>query len=89
MSDDLDRKGPEDPKKINVNQAWEVSYWCKTLGLTKSELIAAVKAVGVMVVNVKAYIAKLKKIELHRLVWVCKKFKNKDRCRIVDTLSLC
>ena len=60
MADDLDRTGPEDANKININQDWEIRYWCKKLGLTKEELIAAVKAVGPMVEDVKAYIAKMK-----------------------------
>ncbi|MBS5982305.1 DUF3606 domain-containing protein [Clostridium butyricum] len=53
MSDNTGIKQPEDPKKINVNQSWEVEYWCKVLGCTKEQLKAAVKKVGPMVVDVK------------------------------------
>lgn len=58
MSDDLKRKQPEDPTKININQSWEVDYWCKTLGVTESTLRVAVKAVGPMVKDVKEYLNK-------------------------------
>jgi len=60
MSDNLDREDQKTLKKINVNQAWEVRYWCEKLGLTESELRAAVKAVGNIVVDAEAYVAKLR-----------------------------
>lgn len=60
MSDDLERTGPEDPNKINVNQSWEVTYWCKILGVTEKELREAVEAVGSLVADVKAHIAVLR-----------------------------
>lgn len=53
MPDNTKIRQPQDPKKINVNQAWEVEYWCDVLGCTESELKAAVKKVGPMVVDVK------------------------------------
>jgi hypothetical protein len=56
MTDDLTRKRPEDPTKININQSWEVKYWCNKFNVTEDELIAAVKAVGVMVEDVKKYL---------------------------------
>lgn len=56
MADDLKRKAPEDPTKINVNQAWELDYWANKFGVTTQRLIAAVKAVGPMVSDVKRYL---------------------------------
>lgn len=53
MPDDLKRKSPEDPKKININQDWELDYWSKTLSVNKSKIISAVKKVGPMLVDVK------------------------------------
>ena len=53
MPDDLKRRQPEDPQRININQDWEVDYWSKKLGCTKAELIAAVQKVGTMVEDVK------------------------------------
>jgi len=61
MADDLSRTGPEDPKKININQDWEVRYWCKELGVTAEELVEAVKAVGPMVEDVRAYVANMRR----------------------------
>ena len=56
MSDDLKIVRPEDPSKINVNQPWEVDYWCKVLGCTPEQLRKAVKAVGTSVDAVKRYL---------------------------------
>ena len=57
MSDDLTRRQPEDPKKINIEQPWELHYWSKKLGTTKHELINAVAQVGPMVIDVEKYLA--------------------------------
>jgi len=53
MPDDLTRRVPEDSKRININQEWEIEYWCKKLGCTRAQLIAAVNKVGPMVEDVK------------------------------------
>lgn len=56
MADDLNRRAPEDPKKINIDQTWEVSYWTSELGISESKLREAVQAVGPMVVDVKDWL---------------------------------
>ena len=56
MPDNLKRRQPEDPKKINIKQQWEIDYWTKELGVSESKLKRAVEAVGVMVVNVKKWL---------------------------------
>lgn len=48
---------PAERASINVHQAHDVSYWCQELGCTESELREAVKAVGVMVVDVRYHLA--------------------------------
>lgn len=58
MADNLKRKAPEDPTKINMNQAWEVEYWTDKLGVTKLKLQQAVDEVGVMVADVKKHLGK-------------------------------
>ena len=57
MPDDLERKRPEDPARININQRWEVEYWCGKLGCTEEELKDAVGKVGVSVRKVKNYLS--------------------------------
>jgi len=47
MSDDLTKKAPQDASKVNVNEPYEVNYWCDKFDCTKAELKAAVKAVGI------------------------------------------
>jgi len=58
MADDLRNRGPQDDARVNVNQDWEVAYWTKKFGVSEAKLREAVKAVGVMVVDVKKYLGK-------------------------------
>ncbi len=58
MADDLTRREPEDKRFISLSESWEVAYWTKTLGVTKAELEAAVKAVGNGTAKVKAHLGK-------------------------------
>ena len=60
MADDLKIRRPEDPKKINVNEYWEVITWTKKFNVSEAELKAAVKAVGVNVADVENYLASKK-----------------------------
>jgi len=57
MNDDLTKKGPKDRTRINIHEPWEVTYWTKALGVSKQKLILAVKTVGVMVKDVKQWLA--------------------------------
>lgn len=58
MSDDLKKKGPPDRTRINIHETWEVQWWCGKWGITEAQLIAAVKAKGVMAKDVAAYLNK-------------------------------
>ena len=58
MSDDLSKRRPQDANKVNVHEAWELEYWSKHFGVTPEKLKEAVKAVGVMVSDVKRYLGK-------------------------------
>jgi hypothetical protein len=55
MPDDLIDKGPKDAKRVNVNEPYEVRYWCDQFNCTEEELRNAVKRAGVMVDKVRAY----------------------------------
>lgn len=58
MSDNLHRRQPEDPNKVNLNQSWEVDYWTDALGVSEEKLRKAVAAVGVMVSDIKSWLSK-------------------------------
>ena len=58
MSDDLTKRGPQDRARVNVNETHEVKYWCGKFGCTEAQLRAAVKAVGVMAVDVVRHLKK-------------------------------
>ena len=51
--DNLNRRVPEDPQKININQSWEAEYWRKKLLISEKKLRALVAKVGVNVADVK------------------------------------
>jgi Protein of unknown function (DUF3606) len=58
MSDDTSKRGAADRSRINLEQDYEVRDWSKTLGVTKEELVAAVKAVGNSADKVREYLKK-------------------------------
>jgi len=49
---------PTDPIRINLASTMEVNYWCQTLNCTETRLRNAVLAVGVLVADVQAYLAR-------------------------------
>ncbi len=58
MADDLSKKQPQDPTKINVHEAWELEYWTKKFGVTAQQLKDAVAMVGTSTQKVKEYLGK-------------------------------
>lgn len=56
MTDNLTKRGIQDKVRINVNEPWEVTEWCKKFGTTPSRLRGAVKAVGVSAKKVEEYL---------------------------------
>jgi hypothetical protein len=53
MFDDRENSGHEDRARVNTNDAWQVAYWTRVLGLTEDRLMALVKEVGPLVANLK------------------------------------
>jgi hypothetical protein len=35
MADDLTKRGPQDASKVNINEPWEVNWWCAKFNCTK------------------------------------------------------
>lgn len=58
MADNLNYRGPKDASKVNVHEAWEVEYWTKKWGITRSQLEAAVGTVGTSTRAVAAHLGK-------------------------------
>ena len=56
--DDTTERGPADRTRVNVNESWEVRYWCGEFGCTEQQLRDAVKRVGVMVSDVRRALGK-------------------------------
>jgi hypothetical protein len=47
MADDKSNRGPQDAARINIHEDYEVEYWTKKFGVSRSELEAAVAKAGV------------------------------------------
>jgi hypothetical protein len=52
MTDDLTERGADDRSRVNVNEEHEVRYWTKKWGVTKEQLMLAVRQVGLSVAAV-------------------------------------
>ena len=44
--DRLTKRGKTDRSKINLREGWELDYWTKELGVSKSELERIIAKVG-------------------------------------------
>lgn len=53
MTDNLKIKRPLDPKKVNINQSWELQDRSKSWGVSQEKIVQAVKKVGPLVADVK------------------------------------
>jgi len=51
--DDKTKTSPQDAKRVNVNEVYEVQYWTRKFGCTTEQLKAAVTKVGVMAADVE------------------------------------
>jgi hypothetical protein len=56
MPDDKTKRRPQDASRINVNEPYEVTWWCDELGCTAAQLRSAVAAVGVGADRVRAHL---------------------------------
>ncbi|MEI2431179.1 DUF3606 domain-containing protein [Lysobacter yananisis] len=56
MSDDSDRRGPQDRARISLEQAHELRYWTERFGVDERRLREAVAAVGVSVDAVERHL---------------------------------
>jgi hypothetical protein len=53
MADDKKERRPQDALRVNLSEDYEVQYWTKKFGVTRTQLEAAVKKVGVMAADVE------------------------------------
>lgn len=56
MTDDKTKKRPLDASRVNVHEPYEVEYWCRKFGCTKTQLVHAVNAVGTSSSAVERYL---------------------------------
>ena len=56
MSDDLRNTGSRDDNRISMKQPHEVTYWTHEFNCTEEELAQAIREVGPMVQDVRAYL---------------------------------
>ena len=58
MADDRNDRGAQDRARINIHEEHEVRYWTEALGVSREQLAAAVKAVGVSADKVREHLGK-------------------------------
>lgn len=58
MSDDLNKRGPQDRTRISLSEPHEVRYWTLALGVPEDELRRLVAEAGDNVEAVRAALAK-------------------------------
>jgi hypothetical protein len=46
MPDDKTIKQPQDANRVNINEPYEVNYWCDKWKVTKAQLVGCVNSVG-------------------------------------------
>lgn len=56
--DNKTKTGSPDRDRINVNEDYELQYWCEKFGVTRDELKKAVEKAGTSVKAVQAYLNK-------------------------------
>ena len=56
MADDKTKRGKQDRTRINTSERYELDYWKNELGVSGQQVAGAVRAVGPMVKDVKAYL---------------------------------
>ena len=56
MADDTQTMMQPDDWKINMSDSWQVLWWCRYLGITKTQLEAAINVAGPVIVDLKQYL---------------------------------
>jgi hypothetical protein len=56
MADNTKLAGRHDDSWININQEYEVRYWCEKLGVSEDQLKSAVAKVGPIVKHVREHL---------------------------------
>jgi hypothetical protein len=58
MAVGFSRRHPQDSPRINVHEDWELRYWSDRWSVPRSQLIDAVKRVGIQVKDVARALGK-------------------------------
>ena len=58
MADDKTKAGPQDRKRINIEEDYEIDWWTKKFSVSRAALADAVDAVGTSAQAVADYLGK-------------------------------
>jgi len=61
MTDNLRKRRPQDARRINIHEPWEMGWWCKELKVNCDRIEAAVRAVGTSATAVRRHLPKSKR----------------------------
>lgn len=65
MLDHVKKRSPIDRTRVEVNEKWEVDYWCGKFKCTETELRDAVKLVGSLATVVQAQLLRKRQTRVH------------------------
>jgi hypothetical protein len=57
MNDERETLSPSEKERIDVKDAWQVLWWCRSLNITKTQLEIAIEAVGDEPDNIRQFIS--------------------------------
>ena len=58
MADDLQKRGPIDRSRVNLDEPWEIEWWSKRWSISPERLRAAVGKAGVLTKNIAEHLGK-------------------------------
>ncbi len=56
MSDDIGPGARANDTDINTGDPWDMFLWCRTLGITKSQMETAIQSVGTSLEHIRRYV---------------------------------
>jgi hypothetical protein len=58
MTDNMNKRHPQDASRINLHEDWEVRYWTDKWNVSRQQLMDTVRRVGVQVADVAKALGK-------------------------------
>ena len=67
MPNDMSNRAPSDRNRINMEEVWEVRWWCTQFGVTEDELRKAVDTVGPTPAEVELHLKQAARVSMKQM----------------------